>query len=62
MKFYYSVWILRRDEKKNKEMFDEDDECPDNEIERSASTRAGARDVGLSYVTRDMHMHISWKP
>lgn len=50
--------VVRRDEKKSKETFDGDDECTDGEIERSASARVAACDVGLFYVTWDMHMHM----
>lgn len=64
---YHSCYFIIRYEssssrlekkKENEETFDEDGECTDGEIERSASAYAGARDVGLSYVTRDMYMHM----
>lgn len=47
----FGMKVVRRDEKKSKETFDGDDECTDGEIERSASARVAACDVGLFYVT-----------
>lgn len=44
-------------EKKDEGTFDEDGECINGEIERSASARAGARDVGLSYDTRYVYAY-----
>lgn len=58
MLFYHSVRkFFVEMEKKNEGTFDEDGECINGEIERSASARAGARDVGLSYDTRYVYAY-----